>query len=83
MDSATKEVLLNILKNLKESTQNTYYASEMSWRTYTALTRMFPEFSRHYGAVEEYGVTFSQMLHWRDVQLQQLDAAIRLIEEWR
>jgi hypothetical protein len=53
MDSATKEVLLNILKNLKESTQSTYHCSEMAWRTYSALIRMFPHFHDLYNKAEK------------------------------
>ncbi|HZH82519.1 MAG TPA: hypothetical protein VFD87_05195 [Phototrophicaceae bacterium] len=80
MDNATKEVLLNLLKNLKESTQNAYHAHDMAWRTYAALVKMFPSFPDLYNQGE--GVSFDEMLHWRDAQIRQLDAAIQLIEEW-
>jgi hypothetical protein len=81
MDSATQEVLLNLLKNVKETTQNTHYAHEMAWRTYSVLVKMFPDFPREYQTAK--GISFREMLDWRDDQLQQLDAAIRLVESWR
>jgi hypothetical protein len=42
MDSATKEVLLNLLKKLVISTENVHQCVQMSYKTYSALVRMFP-----------------------------------------
>jgi hypothetical protein len=48
MDSATKEALLNLLRNLRHAVEQQYYINEMAWRTYSALVQMFPEFPDNY-----------------------------------
>jgi hypothetical protein len=53
MDSATKVVLLNLLKNLKQSTEDSSHSQEMAWRTFTGLSRMFPDqFPAEYQAAQ-------------------------------
>jgi hypothetical protein len=82
MDSATKEVLLNLLRNLIQSTENTYYCYEMTWRTHAFLLQKFPD-EYPIGYREAKGVSFEKLDQWRADQLRQLSAAIQLIESWR
>ena len=82
MDSATKEVLLNLLRNLRYSVEQQYYINEMAWRTYSALVQMFPEFPDNYRQADK-RVSFDELRRWRAEQLRQLDAAILLVESWR
>ena len=82
MDNATREALLNLLRNLRDTVDEQFHINEMAWRTYSALIQMFPEFAQHYEKADEH-VSFEQMLHWRSEQLRQLDAAIQLVESWK
>jgi hypothetical protein len=79
MDSATKEVLLNLLRNLTDSVDTSYHCSEMAWRTFAALSQMFPErFPAEYQQAT--GATFEQLSQWRADQIRKLAAAIQLLE---
>lgn len=78
MDEGTKLVLLNLLTNLREATENTYYSYEMAARTHAALVRLIPEFADEYG--KDGPVSFVELARWRADQTQQLDAAILLVE---
>ena len=82
MDSATREVLLNLLKNLRQTTDEMWQSYEMTWRIYSALVTMFPDqFPQSYRDADK-SVSFRQMHDWRSGQLRSLDAAIQLISEW-
>lgn len=79
MNEMTKEVLLNLLRNLKQSTQNTRYAYRMAWQTYFALSKMLPDFQDAYENAER-EVSFAQLEQWHADQIRQLDAAVQLLE---
>ena len=81
MDNATREALLNLLRNLRETCLEQYYINEMTWRTYSALVQMFPKFPDNYREADKH-VSFQQMQGWRDDQLRRLDAAILLVQSW-
>ena len=40
---STREVLLNLLRNLRQTTDEMWHCYEMTWRTYSALVAMFPD----------------------------------------
>jgi len=61
MDNATREALLNLLRNLRDTVDEQFHINEMAWRTYSALIQMFPEFAQHYQRANEH-VSFDQML---------------------
>jgi hypothetical protein len=82
MDSVTKEVLLNLLKNLRQTTDDMRHSYEMTWRIYAALVVMFPDrFSENYREGDKH-VSFGQMHDWHTGQLRSLDAAIELVSDW-
>jgi hypothetical protein len=64
-----------LLKNLKQSTEDSSRSQEMAWRTFTALSRMFPDqFPAEYQSAQ--GVSFEELHRWRPDQIRRLDAAI-------
>jgi hypothetical protein len=82
MDSATKEVLLNLLKNLKIATEHSYQTWEAQWQMHSALLAMFPErYEQLYNDSASHP-RFETLTYWRDSQLRQLDAAIQLVGSW-
>jgi len=82
MDSITKEVLLNLLKNLRQTTDDMRHSYEMTWRIYAALLLMFPDrFLENYQGADKH-VSFEQMRDWHTDQIRSLDAAIQLISDW-
>ena len=79
MDSATKEVLLNILRNLKVASEMSYATYEAMERTRKALQQVLPDFDRLYHSPD---LNFDALKAWRDDQIRQLDAAIQLVQAW-
>jgi hypothetical protein len=82
MDSITREALLNLLKNLRLTSDEMWHCYEMTWRIYAALVVMFPDqFPDTYQQADK-GVSFGPMRDWRTDQLRSLDAAIALVQTW-
>ena len=80
MDAATKEVFVNVLRNLRIALENIQQTQEMTWRTYSALRRLFPnEVPPLYESPEGSLVAINQ---WHADQIRQLDPAIQLVESW-
>jgi len=81
MDAAVREILINILKNVILTTDNTYKAYEMAWRTYAVLVEKDSDFYQQYE--NQTRVSFEQMHHSHAAQQQQLRAGIELLESIR
>jgi len=82
MDNATRETLLNLLRNLRQVADEQNHVNEMAWRMYSALLSMFPgQFLEKYRAAD-YSVEFQPMRDASALQRQRLDAAIQLVESW-
>lgn len=79
MDEATKEVLLNLLKNVRRTTDDVYQCYEMALLTYSALLLTLPTFYDAYTR-GDHELSFEKMLRSRADQTRQLDAAILLLE---
>lgn len=83
MDNATRESLLNLLKNSRQTTDEMWHCYEMTWRIYSALVSMFPDrFPGNYQQADKH-VSFQPMHDWHSEQLRSLDAAIQLVSEWK
>jgi hypothetical protein len=83
MDSAIREGLLNLLRNVRQTTDEMWQCYEMTWRTYSALVVMFPDqFPENYQQANKH-VSFGPMHDWRSDQLRSVDGAIRPIESLR
>jgi hypothetical protein len=83
MDSVTKETLLNLLRNVRTTTDEMWHGQEMTWRIYAALIQMFPDqFLEQYQSAEKH-VSFRKMHDWRSGQIRTIEAATKLVESWK
>jgi len=73
MDNVTREALLNLLRNLRQTADEPHQINEMAWRTYSALVAMFPDqFPGNYREANK-RVSFEQLQNSRADQLRQLE----------
>ena len=80
MDDQTKQQLVSICQILRETADNAFHAHEMAWRTYAALAELnLPKFLETYPNPK--GVSFDEMIGSRQTLLEQLDEAIRKLQE--